>query len=429
MAAIVNDRDVLLQAASARLLNMPLPSNIFIPGLSGINLTSSSSFIKLDVNQNPTPTLIEITAHLAQVSGTIVWEIIAGSGNLFGGDNDTKFIDNANMFTDSVTIRATIVHNSITYQSLLTIQKVRDGANGTPGTPGSNGLRGSVNVYMYVGAPGWSDAVADAALVSFTGGNQKVVGDTATLLYSNTWSELRYWNGFGWVQPGTVINGNLLVTQSIAGDKIAANQIAAWHMQANSITAANGALGDLTVTSAKVAQEIASDQYYATGGSQGWAINRNGNAAFLNIYARGDIHASSIVANSITTGHLQVNSVNTDRIFPGSVTTQAFGAVAGPVTLPFTWTGPSVSAVMECHDSPGLIQVSQAFNQGGAGPLLMRLLRNGNIVYEGAPKPFFFGNLGGGTTTWTVSYRQTDLGVGSNGNVSDMVIAVVEYRR
>lgn len=52
------------------------------------------------------------------------------------------------------------------------------------------------------------------------------LGDTVTLTNSaGTAVQTRYWSGVGWAKPGVIIDGNLLVTGTITGDKIAANEI------------------------------------------------------------------------------------------------------------------------------------------------------------------------------------------------------------
>jgi hypothetical protein len=429
MAAIVNDRDVLLQAASVRLKDKPLPSNVFLPGLSGISLSASSVLIKLDANGNQISADPEIKAELRQISGTVVWEIIAGVGTLFGGDNVTKYTNNANMTTDSITVRASIIHNSILYQSLLTITKIRDGVNGAPGQPGQNGERGTVQVYLYIGTPGWDDTIANNAIISYTGSATKKVGDTVTLLWSNQWSQLRYWNGFAWTQPGTIINGDLLVTQSISADKMAAN----------SITASNGAIANAAITSAKIAQEITSDTWYPSGGQVGWAINRDGNAVFRNVTVRGDVHATSIVADSITTNHLQVNSVTMGKILPGSASAQAYGAAEGIYTVTDNF-GIGVACALDCVGTAGLLQMSAIHkptlydDQSGiikSAGLEILVSRNGVPIYQGPFRNFLFGNLGAGAgITWFVQFREINRPApAASGTVTQLLIVVTEFRR
>lgn len=79
-------------------------------------------------------------------------------------------------------------------------------------------------------------------------------------------------------------------------------------------------IGDAQIGSAKFANIIQSDNYSAT---KGWAIYRNGIAYFRDIYARGDIEASSLKANSLDIvgeGHIKDLSVSTLKIKGQAVT-------------------------------------------------------------------------------------------------------------
>jgi len=59
-------------------------------------------------------------------------------------------------------------------------------------------------------------------------------------------------------------------------------------------------IGDATITNAKIGSEIYSSNWSGAGGS-GWYLNKNGNFYVNNIWARGDIHATSIAASTVYT--------------------------------------------------------------------------------------------------------------------------------
>ena len=87
-------------------------------------------------------------------------------------------------------------------------------------------------------------------------------------------------------------------------------------------------IGDATITSAKIANSISSTNYSwnsSTQTGEGWAINKNGQATFNNIYARGNIQATSIKADV-------VNAVNTLMI-QGDAVTVTRGNGGGFITL------------------------------------------------------------------------------------------------
>lgn len=71
----------------------------------------------------------------------------------------------------------------------------------------------------------------------------------------------------------------------------------------------NAIIADASITSAKIAGHIQSDNYVHNGGV-GWAINKNGAAVFNNIYARGNIEASSIKADSVEAKHIKGGAVS-----------------------------------------------------------------------------------------------------------------------
>lgn len=94
------------------------------------------------------------------------------------------------------------------------------GAAGSNGSNGADGSRGSLTLYATGGS--WSDATANATVASVSA--YKVIGDTVTISNAG-FAATKYWSGTAWVDPGVVINGNLLVTGTISGSALAANSI------------------------------------------------------------------------------------------------------------------------------------------------------------------------------------------------------------
>lgn len=80
------------------------------------------------------------------------------------------------------------------------------GATGATGSAGAAGQRGSVTLYQ---SGTWSDAAANSVISSVTG-TAPTIGDTVTFS-SGSAATTKYWGGSAWVDPGVVINGNLLV--------------------------------------------------------------------------------------------------------------------------------------------------------------------------------------------------------------------------
>jgi hypothetical protein len=65
---------------------------------------------------------------------------------------------------------------------------------------------------------------------------------------------------------------------------------------------------DASITNAKIGNIIQSNNYVLH--SAGWQINKNGDAEFNNIYARGDIRASSLTANLVVTNSIRSTNFN-----------------------------------------------------------------------------------------------------------------------
>ena len=92
----------------------------------------------------------------------------------------------------------------------------------------SDGLRGSVQ--LGVSAPAWSDTSARQAVwlalgktLSAPNNNHLVIGDMVTITLPNGTAVTRYWNGAAWVNPGVMINGELLVDGSVSARHINTN--------------------------------------------------------------------------------------------------------------------------------------------------------------------------------------------------------------
>jgi hypothetical protein len=111
-----------------------------------------------------------------------------------------------------------------------------NGTNGTNGTIGADGARGAGIFYATAASAAWSDSVATARILAITG-TANVEGDTVTETFAGTWSLTKIWSAGAWIASGQVIDGNLIVTGSIAGTKIAALTIDTAQLKAGAVTA------------------------------------------------------------------------------------------------------------------------------------------------------------------------------------------------
>lgn len=193
-----------------------------------VTLTATSTVFKVSAAGTPNPSAITLTVTLnGGLAGTPVFSVIDGSASL-SGSGLSRSLAYGNMATDRVTVRVSVTQDGKTYNNDLTIYKAFDGQQGTPGTPGlpggngepgAPGPRGSVT--RYGSGSSFSDAVAN----SLVPGGVPVIGDTVTISNGSTFAETRYWSGFGWISPGVVIDGNLLVNGTLSAGTIAARKV------------------------------------------------------------------------------------------------------------------------------------------------------------------------------------------------------------
>ncbi len=108
MATIINDRDILLQASSVRLV-----------GVTGLPIILTPTTPAFTINNNtPDVSSITIVATLAApLAGNVTWSIVSGtiSGSLDTSTANQVIITYAQMTTTSVTIRASLTFSGTTY--------------------------------------------------------------------------------------------------------------------------------------------------------------------------------------------------------------------------------------------------------------------------------------------------------------------------
>ena len=179
----------------------------------GIKLTASTYAFNASTG---TPSTITVTANLqGGLTGTVNFSATSGS---LSGTGNTRTYSTSGMATTGGTITATLTDAFGTYTDSITIAYVTNGANGTNGTNGTNGSRGSLT--LYASGSSWADTTANNAITSATGSATRVIGDTVTISNGTNFAATRYWSGSAWVNPGVVIDGNLLVNGTLSASKI-----------------------------------------------------------------------------------------------------------------------------------------------------------------------------------------------------------------
>ena len=122
MSAIVNDRDVLLQAASPRVLPLDIP--LEVKALTRRLKINASATTFVEDGATTTPTTITLTAvKEGSLSGTVTWAVIAGSATITGS-GDTVTVTGTTV-GDYATIRARVTQDSEHYDAQVTLSKTK----------------------------------------------------------------------------------------------------------------------------------------------------------------------------------------------------------------------------------------------------------------------------------------------------------------
>jgi hypothetical protein len=120
MATVINDKDVLLQSATVRLLSSP---NNYI------YFSSAAPVFNIDSNGVAAPTSYNIVAKLAgQLIGTVTWSVVSGTISSAGQSGNSWLVNASDLTSDTAVVRATLIYLGTTYSSNLTISKVTSGA-------------------------------------------------------------------------------------------------------------------------------------------------------------------------------------------------------------------------------------------------------------------------------------------------------------
>ncbi|WP_020209046.1 hypothetical protein [Gilvimarinus chinensis] len=138
---------------------------------------------------------------------------------------------------------------------------------------------------------------------------------------------------------------------------------------------------DASITSAKIAYEIFSENWGGTGGNAGWLIDRAGQAWFHNVFARGDIEATTIKADA-------VNIVDTLMVNGNAITAPYYrGSSADYTTGSSSWYSLLTSSVVETKGGmSGVLiwAVTQTTSIDDYPWAEIRVVRNGTSLIGGA---------------------------------------------
>ena len=247
MAAIVNARDVLLQAAATRL--DPVPITIgdvtgLTEALKGVRITASATSF-FGTSGTTSPATITLTAErVGGVTGPVVWSVISGSGTV-SPSGDTCVVTGSTVTGQSITLRARVTDGAINYDAQIVLTKL-----GTLAGQGAVNLATQITGQLANGNVSGLGALALLGSVSLTNPAQ-VVGDlAANRIGVGTLAA-------GVIYAGTVNVDNLVGTTISGKDVSGANRIflggstqtAPFHAYMNGSDAYVGAKGHITLNS------------------------------------------------------------------------------------------------------------------------------------------------------------------------------------
>lgn len=126
MAAIQNDRDILLQAASPRVVPVKIPIDQIEglgPALMGLKITATDN-VFYGMTGATTPATITLTVEkLGGLTGFTAWQVISGSATL-AQSGDTCVITGSTMTGRTLIVRARVGYAGQNYDAQITINKL-----------------------------------------------------------------------------------------------------------------------------------------------------------------------------------------------------------------------------------------------------------------------------------------------------------------
>lgn len=156
---------------------------------------------------------------------------------------------------------------------------------------GSTGARGSLKAYASqysIYSATWVDGLANRVINNLLTGQSLTtslattthlrIGDEVTITNaaSATAAITRYWSGSAWVTPGTVIDGNLLVTGTISGTKIIAGTLQADRLTSGTAGIVGGTLAGGSFGLGDTSTTLIGNSYavgkFAINNANAWAL-------------------------------------------------------------------------------------------------------------------------------------------------------------
>jgi len=152
-------------------------------GIKAVTLKSNAITFKVGAGGSSSPSAITLLANVGSLEeDDLTWTVTSGTATLTGS-GPSRTLTFANMGSDTVTVRASIVEGGDTYADTMTISKVYDGEDGAPGDDGAPGPKyAQVSLYQWSptqpsGPTGQTTYTwATGAQTSYTGANGWQIG-------------------------------------------------------------------------------------------------------------------------------------------------------------------------------------------------------------------------------------------------------------
>jgi hypothetical protein len=311
-------------------------------------------------------------------------------------------------------------------------------ATGTPGDRGPIAVAFVITTADPNGASdiqltAWFEASRENTTPPIGTGLTPVVGDTATFTYTGGVGQpsatLSY-NGSAWIAvDGQVINGNVIIANSVPGNSIVASSVTTTQIASNTITATNIAANTITgnkiasntITAGQIAATTITADKIATGTITATQIA--GNTITANNIQTATITATQIAGNTITANNIQTATITATQIASGTIT--ANNIAGNTITANNIQSGSLTTNVFTANTISGNIISSGTIT---TDKLAANILVANTVVSTGATlgnfsSPGFWldGNTGNARFGNTVSIGN-NLSVGNNATIGGNLV-------
>lgn len=367
MSAIVNYRDLLLQAASPRVIPVILEGAAVIIEASAVTVTGP-------VSGSTTPASIALTAKLTGgLTGSVAWAVISGSASLTPSGNSCTVLGST-MSMGNVTVRATLTSSGKTFSGQINLTRTKD----------TTALEGEVNSLLNNS----KDLVLRASALNFSGNSPSSITLTAErkngLVGTVSWSvfagsaSLSPSGDSCYISASSVPSGSSVTVRG----RVTANGknydayatitklgLLSGQDQINLTTQVTGTLasGNITGLGALALLNAVNLNTQTVGALNGQTqVTNLGTLAYANAVAANQIGAGTLAAGVVYAGEIDASKITSGELVGRTVKTAASGNY---IELSPGALFPTLR-VYSNNSSTYYLGVDGIFAQGGVNPLL-----------------------------------------------------------